>query len=204
MKDPYHHRCAWLGSWAGAADPLYRHYHDQEWGVPSHNEHHLFEMLLLEGAQAGLSWITILKKREAYREAFCNFDPEVIAAFGEQDVERLLANPGIVRNRAKINAAIGNARAWLALRTTHGDVAAWLWQCVDHTPIQNAWQSMAEVPASTAVSDALSKELKKHGFRFVGTTICYAFMQAVGMVNDHTTDCYRHDEILALSQPPHP
>lgn len=198
MTDPYLHRCAWLGSWAGAADPLYRHYHDQEWGVPSHDEHHLFEMLILEGAQAGLSWITILKKREAYREAFHNFDPEIVAAFGEQDVERLLTNPGIVRNRAKINAAIGNARAWLSLRDTHGDVVAWLWQRVGGAPLQNAWQSMAEVPASTAASDALSKELKKHGFRFVGTTICYAFMQAVGMVNDHTTDCYRHGEILAL------
>lgn len=188
-------RCAWLGTWVGAADPLYRQYHDEEWGVPSHDSRHLFEMLILEGAQAGLSWITILRKREAYRQAFADFNVETVARYGTQDIESLCKEPTIVRNRAKIQAAIGNARAWLSLYEQYGDVATWLWQFVDGTPIQNHWRKMAEIPTTTAVSDTMAHELKKRGFRFVGSTICYAFMQAVGMVNDHTTDCYRHREL---------
>lgn len=191
-------RCAWLGTWAGAADPLYREYHDLEWGRPSRDARHLFEMLTLEGAQAGLSWITILKKRMAYREAFHGFDVKKVAAMQPADVERLMQNAGIVRNRAKIESAIGNANAWLALQEREGDVVPWLWQFVGGQPQHNQWQSMAEVPASTAASDAMSKALKKQGFRFVGTTICYAFMQAVGMVNDHTTNCYCHHNIQHL------
>ena len=194
-------RCAWLGRWAGAEDPRYCEYHDQEWGVPSRDETHLFEMLVLEGAQAGLSWITILKKREAYRQAFANFDIERVARFDEADATKLLADPGIVRNRLKIASAIGNAKAWLALREQTNDVPGWLWQFVGGSPVQNRCSCMAEIPASTPASDAMSRELKRRGFRFVGSTICYAFMQAVGMVNDHTLDCYRHAEILSLSRP---
>jgi DNA-3-methyladenine glycosylase I len=188
------HRCAWLGSWASAADPIYRRYHDEEWGVPCRDERALFEALLLDGAQAGLSWITVLKKRESYRQAFANFDADAIATFGEDDIQRLLSNPGIIRNQAKIRAFIGNARAWNALRARE-DAVAWLWQFVDGRPQQNVWASVADVPASTPASDRMARELKKLGFRFVGTTICYAFMQAVGMVNDHTTDCFRHADL---------
>lgn len=187
-------RCAWLGKWAGAADPVYRHYHDEEWGVPCRDERRLFEMLLLEGAQAGLSWITVLKKRETYRQAFADFDADIIAAYTEDDVQRLRVNPGIIRNQAKIRAFIGNARAWNALRARE-DAVAWLWQFVEGRPVQNQWQTISEVPASSPASDKMARELKKLGFRFVGTTICYAFMQAVGMVNDHTTDCFRHAEV---------
>lgn len=182
-------RCGWAGD-----DPLYVEYHDCEWGVPQHDDRKLFEMLLLEGAQAGLAWITILRKREGYRRAFDGFDPQRIAAYGDAEIERLLADSGIVRNRLKVNSAIRNARAFLAIQEEHGSFDAYLWRFVDGRPIQNRWSSLAEVPASTAESDRLSKDLKQRGCNFVGSTICYAFMQAVGMVNDHTTDCFRHAE----------
>ena len=181
-------RCPWCGS-----DPLYTAYHDLEWGVPLHDEQRLFEMLTLEGAQAGLSWLTILRKREGYRRAFAGFDPQLVAGFGDADVARLLADPGIVRNRLKIASAISNARAVLEVQARYGSLDAFLWGFVDGRPIRNNRRSMAEIPASTPVSDAMSKELKRHGFRFVGTTICYAHMQATGMVNDHLTGCFRYD-----------
>lgn len=183
-------RCAWCGN-----DPLYVTYHDLEWGVPLHDEHGLFEFLILEGAQAGLSWRTILNKREGYRRAFDRFDAERIARYGEADVARLLADPGIVRNRLKIESAIANARATLRLREEIGGLDAYFWGFVDGRPIVNAWQDLSQVPASTAVSDALSKDMKRRGFKFVGSTICYAHMQATGMVNDHTVDCFRHDQL---------
>lgn len=189
-------RCAWLGTWAGAADPLYRDYHDNEWGVPLRDERRLFELLTLEGAQAGLSWITILRKRENYRRAFHDFDIERIARYTDADVARLMADEGIVRNRLKITSTVDNARAWLALREREGDCSDYLWNFVDGAPLQTRRQNMSQVPASTPESDTMSKALKKCGFRFVGTTICYAFMQATGMVNDHTVDCYRHAELL--------
>jgi len=185
-------RCGWAGS-----DPLYCRYHDEEWGVPLHDDRTLFEFLILEGAQAGLSWITILRKRGAYRQAFAGFEPQLVARFGEAEVAGLLANPGIVRNRLKVGAAVDNARAFLALKEEFGSFDAYLWRFVDGTPVQNAWQSLAQVPASTPLSDQLSRDLKRRGFRFVGSTICYAFMQAVGMVNDHLTDCFRWAEIAA-------
>ena len=188
-------RCAWCGS-----DPLYRAYHDDEWGVPVHDDQRLFEFLILEGAQAGLSWLTILKKRENYRKAFHSFDCERIARYTDADVARLLADAGIVRNRLKIASAIQNARSVLAIQEAYGSLAAYLWRYVDGVPRQNAWGSMAEIPARTELSDAMSRDLQKRGLKFVGSTICYAFMQAVGMVNDHTTDCYRHQEIRALAQ----
>lgn len=185
-------RCAWCGD-----NPLYVAYHDQEWGVPLHDERALFEFLILEGAQAGLSWLTILKKREGYRRAFADFDAERVARFGEADVARLLADPGIVRNRLKIAAAIDNARATLAIREQFGGLDAYFWGFVDGRPIVNHWRSLAEVPARTALSDTLSKDLKQRGFRFVGSTIVYAHMQATGMVNDHTVDCFRHRQLAA-------
>jgi DNA-3-methyladenine glycosylase I len=184
-------RCAWCGS-----DPLYVAYHDEQWGVPEHDDRRLFEMLILEGAQAGLSWLTILRKRENYRKAFAGFDPEKIACYGEADINRLLGDPGIVRNRLKIEAAIRNARGVLRIRETHGSFANFIWRYVDDVPQQNHWQALRDIPAATPVSAALSKDLKKLGCNFVGPTICYAFMQAVGMVNDHTTDCFRHAELL--------
>lgn len=183
-------RCAWTG-----ADQLYRDYHDLEWGVPVHDDRLLFEFLILEGAQAGLSWITILRKRESYRAAFENFDPAVVARFDEQKVAELLLNPGIVRNRLKVASTISNARAFLQVQEQFGSFDAYLWRFVDGRPIQNSWRSIKEVPASTPVSDSLSRDLKKRGFRFVGSTICYAMMQAVGMVNDHTVDCFRWQEL---------
>jgi DNA-3-methyladenine glycosylase I len=183
-------RCAWAGN-----DPLYRDYHDTEWGVPVHDDRLLFEFLILEGAQAGLSWITILKKREAYRRAFAGFHPEVVAGFGEAHLLQLLADPGIVRNRLKLSSALGNARAFLALQEEFGSFDAYLWRFVDGAPLQNAWRSHSEVTATTAVSDALSRDLKGRGFKFVGSTICYAFMQAVGMVNDHTVGCFRWGQL---------
>ena len=189
-------RCAWCGS-----DPLSRAYHDDEWGVPVHDDQRLFAFLVLEGAQAGLSWLTILRKRENYRKAFHAFDCERIARYTDADVARLLADAGIVRNRLKIASAIQNARSVLAIQEAYGSLAAYLWRYVDGVPRQNAWGSMAEIPARTELSDAMSRDLKKRGCTFVGSTICYAFMQAVGMVNDHTTDCYRHREIRALAQP---
>ena len=186
-------RCAWCG-----ADPLYRAYHDQEWGVPSRDETHLFEMLTLEGAQAGLSWLTVLRKREGYRSAFAGFDPERIARFDEADVARLLADPGIIRNRLKVESTLTNARALLALRERGQTLSGLLWGFVDGSPRQNAWSSLSQVPSSTPESDRMSRELKRLGFKFVGTTICYALMQAVGLVNDHTLDCFRHRELVSL------
>jgi DNA-3-methyladenine glycosylase I len=178
-------RCAWVPE----ADPLYVAYHDDEWGVPSHDDRHLFELLVLEGAQAGLSWSTILRKREGYRKAFAGFDAERVARFGDADVERLLADAGIVRNRAKIESAIQNARATLEL----GSLGAYFWEFVGGRPKVNAFRTIAEIPAETEESRALSKDLKRRGFRFVGPTICYAFMQSVGLVNDHTVDCFRYE-----------
>jgi DNA-3-methyladenine glycosylase I len=178
-------------SWVPLQDPLYVTYHDDEWGVPSHDERHLFELLVLEGAQAGLSWSTILHKREGYRRAFAGFDAKRVERFGEREVARLLADPSIVRNRAKIESAIGNARATLEL----GGLDAHLWSFVGGKPIVNAWRSLAEIPSETAESKAMSKDLKRRGFRFVGPTICYAFMQATGMVNDHDVGCFRYREL---------
>jgi DNA-3-methyladenine glycosylase I len=176
-------------------DPLYLAYHDEEWGVPSQDDRYLFEMLVLEGAQAGLSWATILRKRDGYRQAFAGFEPEAVARFGERDVERLLGDAGIVRNRAKIESAIANARATLAVREELGSLDAFLWGFVGAEPLQNAWRALAEIPAETAESRAMSKELKRRGFRFVGPTTCYAFMQAAGLVNDHVVDCFRYGEL---------
>ena len=183
-------RCSWCSD-----DPLYRDYHDSEWGVPAHDDRHLFEMLVLEGAQAGLSWLTILKKRDRYRLVFDNFDAGKVAGYTASDMARLLNDPGIVRNRRKIEAAIRNARGVLQISREYGSLDAWLWPFVDGRPQQNAWRSSAEVPTETAVSRAMSHELKQRGFGFVGPTICYAFMQAVGMVNDHVTDCFRYSEV---------
>ena len=179
-------RCAWC---MGNAD--YIAYHDGEWGIPSTDDRHLFEMLILEGAQAGLSWLTILRKRDGYRRAFAEFDPERVAAFGERDVARLRADAAIVRNRAKIEAAIGNARAFLELREREGAFSDWLWSFVNGETIVNHRRDMSEIPTETAESRALSKALKQRGFRFVGPTICYAYMQSVGMVDDHVEDCFR-------------
>ncbi|MCB1916241.1 MAG: DNA-3-methyladenine glycosylase I [Rhodocyclaceae bacterium] len=183
-------RCGWCGD-----DPRYVRYHDEEWGVPVHDERKLFEFLVLEGAQAGLSWITILRKREGYRRAFADFDPAAVAAFSEADAQALLADTGIVRNRAKIQATIGNARAFLELQARYGSFDRFVWDFVDGHPRVNHWRSLAEVPATTAESDALSKALKAAGFKFVGSTICYAHMQATGMVNDHLVSCFRHAEL---------
>lgn len=183
-------RCPWCGE-----EPLYVAYHDVEWGTPSRDERHLFEMLLLEGAQAGLSWATILGKRESYRRAFDGFDPEKIARYGKAKVTTLLADSGIVRNRLKVAAAIGNARAYLALRDAGRSLAEVVWAPYDGVPRRNAWKSMTEVPARTPESDALSKELARLGFKFVGSTIVYAYMQGVGMVNDHLTSCFRYREV---------
>lgn len=181
--------------WAGTSDPLYLAYHDEEWGVPSHDDRHRFEMLVLEGAQAGLSWSTILKKRAGYRKAFAGFDPAKVARFGAADVRRLMADAGIVRNRLKIESAISNARAFLEVRREFGTFDAYIWGFVGGRPKVNAWRSLKEVPARTAESDAMSRDLKKRGFRFVGSTICYAYMQATGMVNDHVAQCFRHKEL---------
>ncbi|HLJ34085.1 MAG TPA: DNA-3-methyladenine glycosylase I [Ktedonobacteraceae bacterium] len=186
-------RCGWANS-----GELEIAYHDNEWGVPLHDDRKLFEFLVLEGAQAGLSWSTILKKRTGYRQAFDGFDAKIVAQYDESKFQELMANPGIVRNRQKILAAIQNARAFLQMQEQHGSFDTFIWQFVNNKPIQNAWQSRQEVPAKTAVADAMSKELKKLGFAFVGSTICYAFMQAVGMVNDHTVDCFRWSEVGAL------
>ena len=184
-------------TWAGNSD-IERAYHDAEWGVPSHDERHLFEMLILEGAQAGLSWRTILNKRENYRRAFDRFDTEKIARYGPHKLARLLADPGIVRNRVKIAATVDNARATLALRDAGVSLNDFVWQFAEGLPRQNRWAKLAQIPAATPQSDAMSKALKQRGFRFVGSTICYAFMQAVGMVNDHTVDCFRHAECARL------
>jgi len=180
-------RCAWVPG----ADPPYVAYHDEEWGVPSHDERHLFELLVLEGAQAGLSWSTILRKRENYRRAFAGFDAAKVARFGQKDVERLMADAGIVRNRLKIESAVANARAVLELDS----LDELLWSFVGGRPLQNKWETVAQVPPETEESKAMSKELKRRGFRFVGPTVCYAFMQACGLVNDHTVDCFRYREV---------
>ena len=189
-------RCPWCGH-----DPLYVAYHDDEWAVPVHDDRLLFEFLTLEGAQAGLSWLTILKKRDSYRQAFDAFACERVAQYSGHDVTRLLADAGIVRNRLKIESTIRNARGVLEIQNEWGSLDAYLWRYVDGVPQQNMWKSMAAVPAKTKTSDRMSTDLKKRGFTFVGSTICYAFMQAVGMVNDHTTDCFRHREIKKLSPP---
>jgi len=183
-------RCQWSGS-----DPLYTRYHDLEWGVPSHDDRHLFEMLILEGAQAGLSWITILKKRDNYRKAFSNFDPVRIARYDSKRIATLLRNPGIVRNRLKVRATVQNARGFLAIRKEFGTFDSYIWQFVGGSPKQNRWRTLRHIPPKTPESDAMSKDLKKRGFSFVGSTICYAFMQATGMVNDHTVDCFRHKQL---------
>jgi DNA-3-methyladenine glycosylase I len=183
-------RCGWsLGS------QLYLEYHDREWGVPVHDERHLFEMLVLEGAQAGLSWSTILNKREGYRQAFDYFEPELVARYDQSKFAELMANPAIVRNRLKISAAIENAHAFLEIQSRYGSFDAYIWQFVAGQQIQNSWPALSMVPATTPHSDAMSKALRKAGFRFVGSTICYAFMQAVGMVNDHVSACFRWEEI---------
>ena len=187
-------RCGWCGD-----DPLYVQYHDEEWGVPVFDDRKLFEMLVLEGAQAGLSWITVLRKRENYRKAFDDFAIEKVARYNSQDIERLLGDAGIVRNRLKVESAIKNARNILVVRDQHESFSDFLWSFVDNSPIQNAWCSLTEIPASTKESDLMSKALKRLGFGFVGSTICYAFMQSVGMVNDHVTECFRHQEVRQLS-----
>ena len=186
-------RCGWCRS-----DPLYVAYHDNEWGVPEHDDRTLFEMLVLEGAQAGLSWLTILKKRNNYRQAFHQFDPECVARYGDRDIARLMQDQGIVRNRLKIEAAIRNARGYLQIRGEHGSFSDYLWDFVGNTPIINNREVLADIPTRTSTSEKMSKALKKHGFNFVGPTICYAFMQAVGMVNDHTTDCFRYQPLRSF------
>jgi DNA-3-methyladenine glycosylase I len=185
-------RCGWVNE-----DPLYIDYHDQEWGVPVHDDRLLFEMLTLEGAQAGLSWYTVLKKREHYRTAFDGFDPERVAVYGEEKIAELLADPGLIRNRLKIRGTVTNAQAFLRVQQEFGSFDRFIWSFVGGQPVRNRWQSLKEVPASTPESDAMSKALKKRGFTFVGTTICYAFMQATGMVMDHTTSCIRYSAGIA-------
>jgi DNA-3-methyladenine glycosylase I len=187
-------RCEW-----GTSNALYIEYHDIEWGMPVHDERKLFEFLILEGAQAGLSWSTILNKRQAYIQAFDNFEATRVASYDDAKIQALLANPGIVRNRLKIQAAIQNARSFLDVQDQYGSFDTYIWQFVDGKPIQNSWKSLQEIPATTKESDAMSKELKKRGFTFVGSTICYAFMQAVGMVNDHIVDCFRWKEVQAFA-----
>jgi DNA-3-methyladenine glycosylase I len=188
-------RCAWCTN-----DPLYTAYHDEEWGVPQHDDRRLFEMLILEGAQAGLSWLTILRKREHYRKAFHRFDVERMARYGERDLSRLLADAGIVRNRLKIEAAVGNARAYLKIVEGFGSFDRFIWRYVDNRPVRNAWRSGSEIPSRTTDSDRMSKDLKARGFKFVGSTICYAFMQAVGMVNDHVVPCFRYLEVKQIAR----
>jgi DNA-3-methyladenine glycosylase I len=185
--------------WAREDDPLYLAYHDEEWGVPSHDDRHLFEMLVLEGAQAGLSWTTILRKRESYRKAFSGFDPAKVARFDSRKVERLLTDTGIVRNRAKVVAAVANARATLAVQREHGSLDAYLWAFVGGRPVRNRWKTVADIPSESDESLAMSKDLRARGFRFVGPTICYAFLEAVGMVNDHVTRCFRYKEVTSAA-----
>ena len=184
------HRCEWCGS-----DPVYVAYHDDEWGVPVHDDRLLFEFLILEGAQAGLSWITILKKREGYRKAFAGFDVEKVARFTEAKLEKLLLNPAIVRNRLKVKSSVTNAQAFLKVQEEFGSFDNYIWRFVEGKPIVNRFKSMKDIPAKTDISDAMSKDLKHRGFKFVGSTICYAHMQATGMVNDHTMDCFRYTQL---------
>lgn len=191
---PSSSRCPWCGS-----DPLYVRYHDTEWGVPLSDDRKLFEFLILEGAQAGLSWLTVLRKREAYRAAFADFDPERVARFDDRHVATLLQNPGIIRNRQKVAAAITNARAFLAIVAAFGSFSAYQWRFVDGQPRQYRRRSIAQVPATSRASDAMSKDLKQRGFKFVGSTIIYAHMQAVGMVNDHLVSCFRHAEVQGIA-----
>jgi DNA-3-methyladenine glycosylase I len=189
-------RCAWATTELGVA------YHDAEWGVPRHDDRVLFEFLILEGAQAGLSWETILRKREAYRAAFAGFDPAAVARFTARDVERLLGDEGIVRNRLKVQSAVANARAFLSVREEFGSFDAYVWRFVGGSPVQNRWRETKEVPARTSESDAMSKDLRSRGFNFVGSTICYAYMQAVGMVNDHLVSCFRHRPLAGSGRAP--
>jgi len=183
-------RCAW------PSNPLSIAYHDQEWGVPVHDDRTLFEFLILEGAQAGLSWDTVLNKRQRYRQVFAKFDPQKVARFNREKVKALLKDPGIIRNRLKIDSTISNAKAFLQVQKEFGSFDAYIWAFVNNQPIQNNWKTHSGLPASTEISDTISKDLKKRGFRFVGTTICYAFMQAVGMVNDHAATCFRHSQLI--------
>ena len=187
-------RCTWAGN-----DPLYMEYHDNEWGVPVHDDMKLFELLVLEGAQAGLSWITILRKRENYRAAFDNFDPRIVASYDEKKIDNLVQDQGIVRNRRKIVSAVANARAFLNIQDEFGTFDKYIWGFVEGKTILNGWTSAKDIPAVSKVSDAMSKDLKKRGFSFVGSTICYAFMQSAGMVNDHLTDCFRYGELKGIT-----
>jgi len=188
-------RCAWV-----TADPFYIDYHDKEWGVPVFDDQKLFEFLILEGAQAGLNWLTILKKRENYRKCFENFSPEKIALYDQEKIQALLQNPGIIRNRLKVASAVSNAKAYLKISAEWPSFAEYIWHFVDGKPIQNHWTNKDNVPTKTIISDQMSQDLKKRGFKFVGSTICYAFMQAVGMVNDHTQDCFRYKNLCSHSQ----
>lgn len=188
-------KCGWC-----VGNELYEKYHDDEWGTPNYDDQQLFEFLLLEGAQAGLSWITILKKREGYRKAFDGFDAEKMARYTSARINKLLQNPEIVRNRLKVESAVSNARLFLDLREQTGSFSDYVWQFADHTPRQNRFRSLEQVPATTPASDRMCKTMKKDGFRFVGSTICYAYMQATGMVNDHLVSCFRHEECLRLSK----
>jgi DNA-3-methyladenine glycosylase I len=188
-------RCGWAGD-----DPMMISYHDEEWGVPVRDDRKLFEFLVLEGAQAGLSWRTVLSKREGYRRAYQGFDPERVARYGDKEVARLLSDPGIIRNRAKVASAVGNARLVIAARDEFGSFGAYLWRFVGNRPIVNRFRTMAELPARSRESDAMSRDLSRRGFRFVGPTICYALMQAVGMVNDHLVTCFRHDVVKGMAR----
>lgn len=188
-------RCPW-----SQGDPLYHQYHDEEWGVPCYDDNKLFEFLILESAQAGLSWITVLRKRDNYRKAFSDFNADKVARYNSRSVTRLMNDSGIVRNRLKIEAAISNARLFLNLQQSHGSFANYFWDFSDGEPIQNSWHTLKQVPATTALSDTISKDMKQRGFRFFGSTICYAHMQAMGMVNDHLTSCFRHSECQAYRQ----
>ena len=187
-------RCQWC-----QGDELYMRYHDEEWGVPLHEDRKLFEFIVLEGAQAGLSWITVLRKRQAYKQAFDNFDFNEVAGYGERKIKNLLNNPGIIRNELKIRSAVRNAKAFIEIRKEFGTFNNYIWRFVDGEPIQNHWKKLSQLPAKTPLSDKISKDLKQRGFNFVGSTITYAHMQATGMVNDHTTDCFRHKEVKALA-----
>lgn len=189
-------RCAWVSD-----DDLYIEYHDKEWGVPQYDDQKLFELLILEGAQAGLSWYTILKKRENYRQSFDKFDAKKIAGYTDKKIQELLNNPGIVRNKLKIESTVRNAKIFLDIQKEYGSFRKYIWSFVDGKPIINKFKALKELPAKTEISDKMSKDLKKLGFNFVGSTICYAFMQAVGMVNDHITECFRHDQIKQLNNP---
>ena len=186
-------RCEWSGS-----EPIYVDYHDNEWGVPVHDDRLHFELLILEGAQAGLSWITILKRRDTYRKAFDNFNVLKVSKYSEKKIEKLLSDPGIIRNKLKVRAAVQNAKSYLKVQKEFGSFDKYIWQFVGNKTIDNKWKNMGDVPAKTKESDAMSKDLKKRGFSFVGSTICYAYMQAAGMVNDHTVDCFRYKEVKRL------